>query len=445
MHLTSLTLKNFRKFKDVSFKFTGNGPTSDLIVFAGGNGSGKSTILDAIALGLTWLIARIHREKGVGRVIDELDIRNGSSTAQVGLSFRNEVVGAGWTLSKSRRGSVKTDESNLKDLSSFAEIVRTNLTKAWGIGTDSASLPLVAYYPVGRVVLDIPLKIKVKHSFEQLNGYDNALDNSADFRRFFEWFREREDVENEILASAVQRILDAPFDELDQIDLTTKDRQLQAVRNAVAEFMPGFSDLKVKRKPRLQMVVKKGDQLLDVNQLSQGEKTLMALVGDLARRLAMMNPNAENPLLGKGVVLIDEIELHLHPRWQRNIIPALRRTFPNCQFIISTHSPQVLGEADGATVFLLDDEIKEGFREVSTFGKDTNRILSEDMDAKTRNPEVSAKIDSLFVMLRHRQVDHATVLLAELENSLGDLEPEIIKARMILKRMRDTDAAHNKG
>lgn len=72
----------------------------------------------------------------------------------------------------------------------------------------------------------------------------------------------------------------------------------------------------------------------------------MTLFGDLSRRLALANPQLENPCEGEGVVLIDEIDLHLHPSWQRQIVPALKRTFPHVQFIITTNSPQVLGEID---------------------------------------------------------------------------------------------------
>jgi predicted ATP-binding protein involved in virulence len=86
--------------------------------------------------------------------------------------------------------------------------------------------------------------------------------------------------------------------------------------------------------------------------LSDGEKCLLAMVGDLARRLAIANPDYPDALQGEAIVLIDEIELHLHPSWQRNIIPALKRTFPKCQFIITTHSPQVLSYIQPKNIYL---------------------------------------------------------------------------------------------
>lgn len=82
---------------------------------------------------------------------------------------------------------------------------------------------------------------------------------------------------------------------------------------------------------------------LDVLQLSDGEKCTLALFGDIARRLAIANPSLDDPLQGDGVVLIDELELHMHTSWQRKVISMLKKTFPNIQFIITTHSPQILG------------------------------------------------------------------------------------------------------
>lgn len=141
----------------------------------------------------------------------------------------------------------------------------------------------------------------------QLDGYDNALNQGIDFRRFFEWFRNREDAENE--SGLPQDVLDklstridldnAVLNALTAIMASSRDRQLTAVRTAISRFMPGFSNLRVRRKPRLHMSIDKNGQTLNVLQLSQGEKSLMALVGDIARRLAMMNPMLENPLNGE--------------------------------------------------------------------------------------------------------------------------------------------------
>jgi predicted ATP-binding protein involved in virulence len=110
-------------------------------------------------------------------------------------------------------------------------------------------------------------------------------------------------------------------------------------------MLDGFEDIHIDRKP-LAMKVKKDGRYLKLNQLSDGEKCTIALFGDLARRMAIANPQRKNPLEGTGVVLIDELDLHMHTSWQRKVMNVLKRTFPNIQFIITTHSPQILGELD---------------------------------------------------------------------------------------------------
>lgn len=134
-----------------------------------------------------------------------------------------------------------------------------------------------------------------------------------------------------------------------------RDRQLEAVRQAIASLLPGFSSLQVRQSP-LRMTISKDSEDLVITQLSDGEKCLMAMVGDIARRLAIANPNRDDPLQGSGIILIDEIELHLHPGWQQRVIPSLTKTFPNCQFIVTTHSPQVVSHVKSEGIYLLEKQ-----------------------------------------------------------------------------------------
>ncbi len=160
------------------------------------------------------------------------------------------------------------------------------------------------------------------------------------FRSLFQWFKMREDVENERKVA--------------EQNLSLEDPQLSAVRRAITAMLPGFSGLRIQRDP-LHMVIRKGDATLVIDQLSDGEKLLLALTADVARRLAMAYADQGDPLQGEAVVFIDEIELHLHPAWQRRVLGALRGTFPNCQFIVTTHSPQVLSEVPNDAVVLVKD------------------------------------------------------------------------------------------
>jgi predicted ATP-binding protein involved in virulence len=387
MKIKKIHIKHFTQFTDLPVELS-----SDVTVFIGNNGAGKTSLLRAVAILLSWLIARIGREKSSGSTILDLDIENDAKYSKIALDvLADNQEPFQWTLVKQRKGFKSEQSSDIKSVTRLANLYRNRLTK-----NENSSLPLLVYYPVERVVLDIPLKIKTRHSFGQLDGYDNALTQGVDFRRFFEWFRECEDAENESSRGAMQQILESlqnnPLDEQlrEKLLQFPYDKQLTAVRNAITAFMPGFSKLQVQRKPKLQMTVEKHGKILDVAQLSQGEKSLMALVGDIARRLAMMNPDLENPLHGNGIILIDEIDLHLHPQWQRGIIQRLRNTFPNCQFLLATHSALVISDAKDVQCYVLDNGQVEPVKDL--YGLDANQVLVEVMDTEIRNEEVQAKI-----------------------------------------------------
>ncbi|MBF0625497.1 MAG: AAA family ATPase [Magnetococcales bacterium] len=437
MKLTKITLENFRRFENLEI------PLADCpqAIFIGNNGAGKSTILNATAKGLSWVVGRIVRgEKGGGSALDDSEILNGKVEAVVSLDVTCQRQDYHLSLTKARKGRKKTRESHLTEATRLAEIFRTALTE----NEHRASLPLVAFYPVERVVLDIPIRTKIRHSFEQVDGYDNALQQGVDFRRFFEWFREREDSENESSTCLPDKIFDLLtkmkggdqnqlWQELDQLRSSPKDRQLMAVRSALSIFMPGFSNLRIQRRPRLRMMFDKDGEPLDVGQLSQGEKSLMALVGDIARRLAMMNPALTNPLEGEGIVMIDEVDLHLHPKWQRTILGNLARTFPSVQFLLTTHSPIVVSQERKACGFVLSDR---EMRPIGpTYGLDVNQVLLQEMDTDIRTPEVQQKIDLLLDAIQKRQTDQANNLLRELEEQLPTDHIEVAKARLLLRRL----------
>ena len=434
MEIKQLTLDNLGRFERLAIDFA---PTqrvnSKVTVLIGNNGAGKTSILKSLATSLSWFVARLRSDKGNGSPIPEEVILNGANTAVVSLQLHDQQREYRWSLTRTRAGRKSNEQSILVDASKLADEYRARLTEQ-----ENVSVPLIAFYPVERVVLDIPLKIKEKHSFRQLDGYDNSLNQGVDFRRFFEWFREREDSENEsVIPEDVLKQLEKTLDPsiwqtLQQQQASARDRQLTAVRVAIANFMPGFENLKVRRKPRLHMSIDKEGQTLNVLQLSQGEKSLMALVGDIARRLAMMNPGLENPLHGDGVVLIDEVDMHLHPQWARTIIQRLTDTFPNCQFVLTTHSPLVISDGKDVLVYSLDNgELTEV---PSQYGQDANSVLLEVMDTAIRNERVASRLNDLLDLIQDRHFDKANALLAELKAELPANNLELTKASLLLRK-----------
>ncbi|MBK1621483.1 ATPase [Lamprobacter modestohalophilus] len=418
MHIHQLRLERFRGASSLSLVLD-----SRLNVFVGMNGAGKSSVLDATAILLSWLANRVRHAGASGRPIKELDIRNNESGAVLSLTVGTLSRDYGWSLAKSRKGRSQDERSSLGEVTNLAKILEKRINATNG----EVDLPLLAYYPINRAVLDIPLRIRSKHSFDVVSAYDDSLISGASFRTFFEWFREREDLENENLKYRDQLIRPDDFQ--------FPDRQLEAVRQALEQFMPDFTNLTVRRNP-LRMEVDKQGQKLTVNQLSDGEKCLMAMVGDLARRFAIANPMRGNPLEGQGVVLIDEIDLHLHPKWQRMVVPRLLEVFPNCQFLISTHSPHVITHVQPENLFLL--QLREGqlscSRPAESYGKTVERVLEDLMGIETTRPdEVNNSLRHIFELIDQRDFDDARVSIEQLEQEIGQ-DPELTKAGVLIKR-----------
>lgn len=418
MKIDALKLSGFRGAVDLPLTLD-----QRLSVFVGVNGAGKSTVLDALALALSWAANRIRHSGSSGRPIDEAEITNGKSTAAIELTCQTESGKVEWKLSKSRAGHAAEDKSSFNQLSEYARFVQGRISET----SERFDLPLFAYYPVNRAVLDIPLRIREKHRFTLLTAYDDALTAGANFRTFFEWFREREDLENEN-----RKYLD---DLIKPDDFSFPDRQLEAVRQALSKFLPEFKNLTVRRNP-LRMEIEKNGQRLTVNQLSDGEKCMIALIGDLARRFSIANPTLDNPLTGTGIVIIDEIDLHLHPKWQRLVVPKLLEVFPHCQFIVSTHSPHVITHVRPESLFLLE-QTPQGVRAEQpreSFGKSADRILEDLMGlASTRPDEVERGLREVFFAIDNGGFQEARGKIGSLRKSIGD-DPDLVRADVLIRR-----------
>ena len=409
MKLQSLRMTGFRGISKLKLEFP-----EQVNVLVGVNGAGKSAVLDCAAIMLSRLIRRIRSSTGTGRSFSIEDINNDlrETANEIEMSFQGKTVR--WRLMRARRGKSGQRISGGYELTAHVRMLRSRLEE-----DEHTDLPLAVYYPVNRAVLDIPLRIRKRHQFDRLAAYDQALSGEwSSFRVFFEWFREREDLENE------RRLGNPRF----------RDPLLRAVRTATERFLPDFRGLRVRRSP-LRMVIEKRRKTLIVSQLSDGEKCTLAMVGDLARRMAIANPHMPEPLHSEAVVLIDEIDLHLHPGWQRHIIPALRETFPNCQFLLSTHSPQILSHLDRNSVWLLERRRLgvRARRPEDAYGQEVGRILEDLMGVPARPQEVQNQLEDLFRAIDEGQMDTAKGLLSGIRDRIGT-DPALVKADVLILR-----------
>lgn len=420
MKIKKLKIEDFRGIHEMSLNFPDNGT----VVLVGVNGAGKSTILDCIAISLSALINEIYGPARIKRGIKQEDIQNGKQKTSIRLEIsfltKSYSVQVWKNIYKAQRKKIYVEGDIIDNID---DSLKDKLSEL--------DVPITVLYNVNRAVFDVPLRIREKHEFDKFAAYDQALTGARnDFNIFFEWFRRREDIENEELrdlASNENFIREAK-------GKYKNDRQLNSVRIAIESFLPGFKNLRVRRKPSLRMTLDKDGKELIVNQLSDGEKCLLAMVGDLARRLAIANPSLSNPLEGKGIVLIDEIELHLHPQWQRKVIDSLERTFPYCQFIVTTHSPQVLSFVKKEQVFIIED-----FRLVEktphTYGRDSNSILFDIMGVLERPEEIKLLLKECYRCIDEDRVSDAEMKINELESILGQNDQEVLRSKTILQFM----------
>lgn len=439
MKIKNFNIENIGRFSNLNIGFSNDKEEIvNHIILIGNNGSGKTTILESVTLALSWFVARIKTEKGNATQINELKIKNSSNSGSIRIEVVDNYSNYNWIISKAKRGKKSESSTNLEQLNKLTDIYRTKFTES-----DEVSFPMLTYYDANRGVLDIPLRIRTRHNFEQLNGYDNSLKGSVDYRTFFEWFREKEDIENEEKVNLLKKLNLSKNINNDFIEKLneTSDSQLNSVRLALGTFLPEFENIRVERKPRIHLAVDKNGECLNLEQLSQGEKLTMAMVGDIARRLAILNPHLKNPLEGNGIVIIDEAELHMHPRWQRSLIERLNVTFPNCQFIYTTHSPLLISDFKEVLCYSLTDG--ELIPLDQMYGLDVNQVLLEAMDTDIRNSYIQKLVDNFRESISINNFDEAKSYFMEINTLLPENHIELIKSRLLLKKIELKNEKNN--
>ena len=426
MKLKSITLNNFKGMDNIEFSLD-----QKTTVIFGINGVGKSTILKAIDLLYANIIAKLTKKKTPE--FDKDDISYGKSKATIEAKFVFEDgEEKEYSRSFDRANGRNNNPNQLKEL--VEKFENNYIVKGYDDGegnwieeTDDKNMPIFANYGVNRIVLDVPVRAP-KEQFEKLDAFDKAIKSTIDFRNLFKWFRNQEDIENQI------KVRD---------DSKYEDKSLAAVKKAMLAMLDGFEDIRIERRP-LAMKVNKNGKSLKIDQLSDGEKCTIALFGDLARRMALANPGKDvNPLEGSGVVLIDELDLHMHTSWQRKVLNVLRDTFPNIQFIITTHSPQILGEMDDSVnlLYLYNEGNEILFKTYESFvGWDANVILEEVMNTSSVNQDIKKMIDEMYKCIEDKKYDEAEKIVDILDKKTNGYADGISKARILISRGKRREA-----
>lgn len=421
MKIKKIYLKNFKGIADLEIDLD-----SKTTIFFGVNGVGKSSLLRAIDLLYAQIISEVAKIKKLAN-IEYDEIKFGKTRALIKADFEFEDSECkSYHRWISRAEGRKYNGVALRELAEhfralYIEDDYEDEDGNWITVDDRKNMPIFVNYGVHRLVLDVPLRVSKKITFKKINAFDKAIESKIDFRTLFRWFREQEDME---------------LEEKVRNDAGYVNKSLAAVKTAMLAMLDGFTDIRIERNPLAMKVCKEGMNLT-INQLSDGEKCTIALFGDLARRMAMANPSLENPLEGTGVVLIDEIELHMHPSWQRKVINVLKKTFPNIQFIITTHSPQVLGELDEQNKVIVlervDNTIKK--QEIkSLVGWDSNVILEELMNTASTNQDIMRRMSEAYELISNKKYSEAEKILNEIDEITSGRAQGVTRARMIIAK-----------
>lgn len=431
MVIEKLCLDDFRGIHRLEMELQGKSA-----VLFGINGVGKSSVLAAINLLYANIINRLvkFRFKQVIRM-EESDIRFGKVSAKIAAEFRfgEEKELYNYSRKKSRKTNGLVLSKDLERIVGHFEEKylpqdmvdeENNLFEAG----EKKNIPIFVNYGVNRLVLKTPLRIRKNEDYGQLAAFEKAIENQIAFSKLFEWLLEQE------LYETQQQKLNPDF----------RDISLNAVKQAMLAMLDDCRNVHITARP-YSMKVSKGNETLDILQLSDGEKCTLALFGDLARRLAIANPALANPLEGVGVVLIDEIELHMHTSWQRKIIRVLKETFPNVQFIITTHSPQVLGEiGSDFHVFSLErkeDEIDCGKLQ-NYFGLDANSILEEAFQTSSLNDRVKEQVQRMYNCIEERDFGQAEECIREIDCLTQNRNMDSTRGKVLVRKGRRVDAAN---
>lgn len=400
MRVTSLDLSNVRAIEAAKFHFR---PGFNLVV--GVNGVGKTTVLHALRHCLHDFVAKgdgISRSQTGAKMLKADDVRIDAEALEV--KCRGEHGGASYNcLTRRRRRDGKSGSVHRSQ-------------RAGGSIDANGGRPFAVFFSTMRAV---PYGRSPRKK-ETAGGMAAALagafsDRHLDLAKFAAWMRTRQVLAGERVAQG---------------------HVLQVLDETVGRLLPGYGNLRPDEEDRA-LLIDRGGLTIPVRRLSDGERGVLALVLDLTRRLSQANPELDNPTSDAGaVVLIDELELHLHPAWQRKIIANLTAAFPCCQFIATTHSPQTIGEIQHDHVHVMaDGEVHSPAR---SFGFDSNRVLEEIMDTGPRTAKVEDLLGEISGRIDRNEFDGARRSLAGLTKMLGENDPEVTRLRTLVDFMEGT-------
>lgn len=420
MRIDQIELQNFKTFEHQKVKFH---PEFNLIV--GVNGTGKTSLLDAlsVAAGSWFLGLRGYDSRHISHDEVRLATHNFDDEIRFEPQYPVKVKAYGKVTGQDLSWERSLESPSGKTFFRHASGIKSLGAKADQSVRDGQEidLPLISYYGTGRLWQEPRSESQVKGNgrllkqkqTSRLDGYLNSVTPRIATRELVLW------IARQSWAAYQQGKESITF---------------HAVKQAMVNCVDGADNLYFDpKRGEVILVMTKMRGTQPFNNLSDGQKVMLAMVGDIAQKAAKLNPHFGHEVLTRteGIVLIDELDLHLHPRWQRRVITDLRKTFPKIQFICTTHSPQLIGQIQADEVLLLDGKSVKSVGQ--TFGMDSNWILRHVMGGQDRDPKVSKELDEIFELIEDNNFVRAQTRVEKVRKKIGQ-HPELIEAQALIDR-----------
>ncbi len=415
MFIKNIHIENFRGLRDELVEFD-----KSITVLAGKNGGGKSTVLESIAIMLSWLPVKLCNYALRGRKISERDISYGADFSRLTMTLEGETP-MKLTLFKERGATgtrLNSANSDMRAAEKFGCDMRVMLE-----GDGQVYLPVLAYYGASRDVSGYCSPQPIS-SNDRTEVYKRAFQAGTDFNKLTRWFVEMAERRAAEMSEAAKLPLKKGNAKRLEIDAFYKP--LSFVSRALAGFSPEFSAFEVRNG---EMWLRSRN--IPASNLSDGEKTVIALIADIAMRTIVANPNASNPLRSDAIILIDELDLHLHPEWQSEIAEKLPEIFPSAQFVISSHSPSVMSVAKN--LYKIDGKSNAVERVENAYGRSPADILTQLLNAH-REPAVARKLRKMYEAIDAGDTRTAKKIVDELSILIPD-DPEVLRGEYLIRAL----------
>jgi predicted ATP-binding protein involved in virulence len=453
MKIKTLELRNFRAFHQFKCDF-GTG----INVLVGPNGFGKTSILDAVAIGYGQFVGGFETSKDSGIVNSDIRLEKhtfgaGEEPADAGQfsmerQFPVEVTvtvhdthdyhfPSSWSRT---RNTLKGRTTQVKELKSIASGLQKGVQN-----NEKVTLPLLSYYGTGRLWKEKRLterKNPAQKTNSRLSGYLDCLDPESTYSAFAQWLRIETIADYE---RKMQIIEQHGLEGAIVHGSTVRGKLLKAITNAVNTVLApsGWSNIRYSATVEEVIATHQDQGDVPVSYLSDGVRNMLGMVADIAYRAVRLNPHlAENAVKEtSGIVLVDEVDMHLHPQWQQLVLQNLSEAFPNMQFIVTTHSPQVLSTVKQEQIRVLPD-IAAGEKEAlppigETLGKPSNYVLTQTLNVDARPPLRQVELFEEYMQLINSGLgkrEQARAKRQQLESMLGEEHEDLIYADRVLKR-----------